>query len=201
MVISNEEELRALYGWPSGRAKSKVLTQLEKHAKNFILHSPFFVLSTHDQFGKMDASPRGGKPGFVHMLDEQTLLVPDAKGNNRVDSLVNIVETGAVGCLFLIPGIDETLRINGKAQISTKEEFLSRFSEEQNPPKACIVINIEEVFLHCAKALMRSELWKDTHRVARPYFPTMGAMLNEQLGLKKVAESQEEMVKRYQKDL
>ena len=201
MIITSKEELRELYGWPKGRAKSKVLEQLEKHSKNFILHSPFFVMSTYDQNGQSDASPRGGKAGFVKILDDRTLLIPDAKGNNRVDSLVNIVETSNIGCLFLIPGIDETLRINGKASISTNVEYISMFQEEQNPPKTCIKIAINEVFLHCAKALMRSELWKNTYRQERPGFPTIGTMLNEQIGTDTPSESQEDMVKRYKKDL
>lgn len=201
MKISSEKELRELYGWPKGRAKSKVLSQLEKHAERFIQLSPFFLMSTYDKKGQADASPRGGKPGFVKILDQHTLLIPDSKGNNRVDSLINIVETGNIGCLFLIPGIDETLRINGSAIISTDAEYLNLFSEERQPPKTCIKLAINEVFLHCAKALMRSELWKDTYRVERPGFPTMGTMLNEQLGTNNPVESQEEMVKRYSEDL
>lgn len=201
MKITNQEELRTLYGWPKGRAKIKVLKQLEKHAKNFISHSPFFVMSTYDENGNTDASPRGGQAGFVKILNDSTLLIPDAKGNNRVDSLVNIVETGNVGCLFLIPGIDETLRINGSAIISTKPAYLNLFSEEKNPPKSCIEITIHEVFLHCAKALMRSELWNPERHVKRPGFPTMGRMLNEQLNTSNPEETQEEMVKRYSKDL
>jgi len=201
MTITNQEELRALYGWPKGRAKIKILQQLEKHSINFIQHSPFFVMSTYDKSGRSDASPRGGTPGFVKILDNHTLLIPDAKGNNRVDSLVNLVETGNIGCLFLIPGIDETLRINGTAIITTKAEYLDQFPLEKNPPKTCIKISITEVFLHCAKALMRSELWKKTYHVERPGFPTMGVMLNEQLGTNNAFESQEDMVKRYKEDL
>jgi len=201
MTINNQEDLRALYGWAKGRAKDKVLTALEAHATNFLEHSPFFVLSTYDLAGKADASPRGGKPGFVKILDDKTILIPDAKGNNRVDSLVNIVETGKVGCLFLIPGIDETLRINGTAVISVDPAHIELFPDERNTPKSCIKINIEEVFLHCAKALMRSELWGETNRVERPGFPTMGVMLNEQLGTSNRIETQEEMKKRYAGDL
>ncbi|MEM6264918.1 MAG: pyridoxamine 5'-phosphate oxidase family protein [Bacteroidota bacterium] len=201
MTITNEEELRELYGWPQGRAKDKVLPELEAHARNFLLHAPFFVMSTYDQDGRVDASPRGGRPGFVQVLDNKTLLVPDAKGNNRVDSLVNIVQTGRIGCLFLVPGIEETLRINGRASISTDPQYLERFSEERNPPKSCIVIHIEEMFLHCAKALMRSDLWGDAYRMSRPEFPTMGKMLNDQLGTNKPEETQEEMFKRYTPDL
>ncbi len=201
MIISNEEELRALYGWPKGRAKSKILEKLEKHSKHFLSKSPFFVMSTYNKEGRADASPRGGVPGFVKVLDSNTVLVPDTKGNNRVDSLVNIVETGKVGCLFFIPGIDETLRINGHAIITTDSNYLELFSSMQNPPQTCLKITIDEVFLHCAKAFMRSKLWSDEYRVERPGFPTIGTMLNEQIGLKDNKESQEDMIKRYQKDL
>lgn len=201
MEITNQEQLRELYGWPRGRAKIKVLQSLEKHAINFIEQSPFFVMSTYDSNGRTDASPRGGKPGFVKILDDNTLLVPDSKGNNRVDSLINIVETGNIGCLFLIPGIDETLRINGTAFITNDQKYIDLFPEEKNIPKSCIKIEISEVFLHCAKALMRSKLWKDTNRVNRDDFPTMGRMLNEQLGTNNPEETQEEMVERYKPDL
>ena len=201
MEIKNEEDLRHLYGWPKGRAKSKVLSQLEKHSRNFIDKSPFFVLCSYDRTGRADASPRGGKPGFVRVLDHNTLIVPDSKGNNRVDSLINIVETGRIGCLFLIPGIEETLRINGTAIISTQKEYIDLFLKERNPPKTCIVISVDELFLHCAKALLRSELWNDTFKMARPEFPTMGRMLKEQLGANGPEESQEDMLKRYSRDL
>jgi len=201
MIISNEKELRKLYGWPKGRAKTKVLTELEKHSNHFINCSPFLVISTFNSKGRSDVSPRGGKPGFVKILDSNTLLIPDSKGNNRVDSLINIVETSSIGCLFFIPGIDESLRINGNAVISVKNEELELFSEMQNKPKSCLRISIQEVFLHCAKAFMRSKLWSPTYRVERPGFPTIGKMLNDQLQLNRKEESQEEMVKRYQNDL
>ena len=201
MYINSEEELRKLYGWPKGRAKNKVLTRLEKHSKHFITSSPFLVISTFNSKGNADASPRGGNPGFVKILDDQNILIPDAKGNNWVESLVNIVASGSVGCLFMIPGINETLRLNGKAKISTASKHLDLFSEDKIPPKTCIKVQIEEVFLHCAKAFMRSKLWEDDFRQTRPGFPTMGTMLNDQLGLPQDGESQEEMEKRYQADL
>ena len=201
MTITNEAQLRELYGWPKGRAKTKVLDQLEKHSIHFINKSPFFVLSTYDKNGKVDASPKGGVPGFVHVLDTNTILIPDTKGNNRVDGLVNIVETGGVGCLFLIPGIDETLRINGTAIITTDQAYLSLFADMQNKPKTCLKINVEEVFLHCAKAFMRSKLWSEDYKQSRPGFPTIGKMLNEQIGLDRKEELQEEMVERYKGDL
>jgi len=201
MRIENEEQLRALYGWPAGRAKIKVLPSLEKHAKHFISRSPFLVMSTYDKAGRSDASPRGGAPGFVLATDNQTLLLPDAKGNNRVDSLVNIVETRKIGMLFFIPGIDETLRINGSAHIDTDPTLLAKFSALKNPPISCLVIKVEESFLHCAKALMRSKLWSQEIQLARNEFPTMGRMLNEQLGTNKKEETQAEMKARYEPDL
>jgi len=109
-------------------------------------------MSTYDKAGRSDASPRGGAPGFVYIQDEHTLLLPDSKGNNRVDSLVNIVETGKIGLLFFIPGVDETLRINGSAEVNTDHELLEHFSTLKNPPISCLKINVEESFLHCANS-------------------------------------------------
>lgn len=201
MKIQNQEQLREIYGWPKGRAEKKVLNSLEKHARNFIQKSPFFILSSYDKAGRADASPRGGNTGFVFIEDDNHLIIPDSKGNNRVDSLINIVETGKIGLLFLIPGVDETLRINGDAEIRTDEKYLELFPNEKNQPKSFIYLTINEVFLHCAKALMRSELWNAENRIPRDQFPTMGRMLNEQLGTNNPLETQEEMVKRYTPDL
>ena len=201
MKVTTQEALRELYKWPEGRAGKKVIFRLEKHCKNFISKSPFCVLATSDEKGRMDSSPRGGSPGFIHVLDDNTLVIPDSKGNNRVDSLVNIVETGRVGMLFLIPGIEETLRINGSAYISKSEDLISLFPNEQNRPKSCIVINIEEAFLHCAKALMRSKLWKADYSINKKDFPSMGVMLNDQLETNNRLETYEEMAERYKPDL
>ncbi len=201
MKIITQEQLRNLYKWPEGRAGKKVIFELEKHCKNFISKSPFLVMSTTDRGDKMDSSPRGGTPGFVHILNSTTLIIPDSKGNNRVDSLVNIIETGRIGMLFLIPGIEETLRINGSAYISDDNDFIELFPNEKNRPKSCIVVTVEEVFLHCAKALMRSNLWKDDFRIDKKDFPSMGIMLNDQLGTNKPVETYEEMTARYKPDL
>ena len=201
MHIESEEQLREIYGYPKGRAKNKQLSSLERHSTNFIEHSPFVAISTHAKSGLVDCSPRGGKPGFVKILSENCIILPDGKGNNRLDSLVNIVETGDIGCLFLIPGVDETLRVNGLARISTSIEHLGLFSNDRNPAKTCIEITIKEVFLHCAKALMRSELWSSKSKIDRSGFPTMGAMINDQLSVNDVPEKQEDMVARYVHDL
>lgn len=201
MYIQSEEKLRELYGFPKGRTKAKQLSRLEKHSRNFITLSPFILVSTYNQTGGLDCSPRGGPAGFVLELRDDCLLIPDSKGNNRLDSLVNIVETGKIGCLFLIPGVDETLRINGEAKISVSPYHLSRFADWKNPPKSCIEVEIKEVFLHCAKALMRSKLWEQDSQIDRSELPTMGRMINDQLSVEDEPESQEQMVARYRKDL
>ena len=201
MKIENESQLRELYGYPKGRAKDKVLNHLEKHAINFVKTSPFLVMSTSSIDGKQDASPRGGNQGFVKVIDDKTLVIPDAKGNNRVDSISNIIETHRIGLLFLIPGVDETLRINGSAFLSTKSSYLNLFIEENNPPKACVVVSVEASFLHCAKAFMRSRLWEASEQINRDTFPTMGQMLKDQLGTKETPETREAMIERYNKDL
>jgi len=201
MILESAEQLRALYGFPTGRAKDKQLSELEKHSINFIRHSPFVVLSTHDKDGRADASPRGGAPGFVRVQGTDTLLIPDAKGNDRIDSMINIVETGRVGLLFLLPGVDETLRVNGRAQVTTDPELLALFADERHPPKTCIRITVDEVFLHCAKALMRSKLWSLEVQIDRKDFPSMGQMLNDQIGIDEQPETQASMVARYQSDL
>ena len=201
MEINGEGDLRSLYGFAKGRSKDKQLSSLEKHANNFIAHSPFVAISTYSENGLADCSPRGGAPGFVKVIDQSHLVIPDAKGNNRLDSIVNILHTGGIGCLFLIPGVDETLRVNGTARISSEGRYLDLFVGESNPPKTCIEVTIKEVFLHCAKALMRSKLWDPEAQIDRADFPTIGTMLRDQLSLSEKPESQEEMVKRYQKDL
>ncbi len=201
MMINSESQLREIYGYPKGRARVKVLTSLEKHSIYYITHSSFIVMSTVDESGRMDASPRGGDPGFIKILNNQKIIIPDFKGNNRIDSLTNIIETGIIGILFLIPGIDETLRINGKAQVTTSENYLTHFSDLDKPPISCTVVSIEEIFLHCAKAFMRSKLWDEKFFLQPADFPSIGQMLKDQLNHADEAETREEMIKRYQKDI
>ena len=128
-------------------------------------------------------------------------MIPDSNGNPRLDRLVNIIETGKIGCLFLIPGVDETLRINGRAWINTSECYLNMSSDETNPPKSVIEIEVKEVFLHCAKALMRSRLWDSSSIMDRLSLPTMGKMINDQLGDSSKPETQEAMIERYTESL
>jgi PPOX class probable FMN-dependent enzyme len=194
-------DLRSLYAAPTERAQRKEIRHLDPHCRRFIALSPFVVLASADDANRCDASPRGGNPGFVKVLDDTTLLVPDAPGNNRLDTLQNIQASGRIGLLFLVPGVDETLRVNGRARVSADPEHIRRCTTERRAPKIVIEVKAEEVFLHCAKALMRSTLWGEANRIARSALPTMGQMLAEQTGLELAAETQEEMVARYQKDL
>ncbi|WP_142785808.1 MSMEG_1061 family FMN-dependent PPOX-type flavoprotein [Changchengzhania lutea] len=201
MNITNANQLRDLYGFPSGRAKDKSQTKLDKHSINFINHAPFLVMSTCNKSNKMDTSPRGGAVGFVKVLNATQIIIPDAKGNNRLDSLCNILDNNSVGLLFFIPGVDETLRLNGKAQISINDDYLKHFKNDSKPPKSVIIISVEEVFLHCAKAFMRSSLWDGASKIDRSEFPTMGQIFKDQLESKEPAETREAMIKRYKKDL
>ena len=199
-MIRTIEELYLLYPEPKERALKKQLSRLDRHCKRFIELSPFVVIATGNASG-FDASPRGGEPGFIKVADDLTLMIPDSPGNNRLDSLKNIIESGRVGLLFLIPGVDETLRINGAAHVSVDAEKLQLFASEKRAPKVVIEVTIEEAYLHCAKAFMRSKLWADESRRERSVLPTMGQMIQEQIGSSGSPESQEEMVARYAQDL
>jgi len=201
MNITSVDALRALYATPGERAVKKQLSSLDRHCRRFIELSPFLVLATAGATGTMDASPRGGVPGFIKLRDECTLLVPDAPGNNRLDSLENILATGRVGLLFLVPGIDETLRVNGSAVLSQAADDLALCTDDRRVPKVVVRVTVQEAYLHCAKALMRSRLWSPESHVDRSLLPTLGQMINDQTGIQAPAETQEEMVKRYSPDL
>ena len=200
-MIDTKESLRSLYPVAKERSVKKQLAHLDKHCLRFIELSPFVVLASGGTEGHLDASPRGGAPGFVKAPDSHTLLIPDAPGNNRLDTLENIIGTGRLGLLFLIPGVDETLRINGKARLTDEIYLLERFKDEKRAPKLLIEVKVEDAYLHCAKALMRSRLWSPESRVERTVLPTMGQMLNDQTGIHAPVETQEQMVERYRPDL
>lgn len=199
--IRSLNELRAIYAQPKERALKKQLSVLEAHSRRFIGLSPFFVIATAGTQGMPDASPRGGAPGFVKVLDDRTLLIPDSRGNNRLDSMHNIIETGKAGLIFIIPGVDETLRINGRAWLSRDPAHLAPFAGEQNPPKLALCVSTDEVYLHCAKAFMRSKLWAAEAQLPRSSLPTIAEMIRDQTGLGGPVETQEQMVARYKADL
>ncbi|MFZ9406168.1 MAG: pyridoxamine 5'-phosphate oxidase family protein [Burkholderiaceae bacterium] len=200
-MITSLEALRALYPAPGERAVRKELASLETHSLNFIARSPFLVIATSDAEGALDASPRGGDPGFVKVIGTTELMIPDAPGNNRIDSLQNIVQTGQVGLIFMIPGIDETLRINGRAHLSDQIEDLRACADAKREPRLVIRVQVRQVYMHCAKAFMRSRLWQDSARQERGNLPNLGQIIRDQTGLQVAPETQEQMIARYQSDL
>jgi PPOX class probable FMN-dependent enzyme len=202
--IETEQQLRDLYGEPKGRAVLKQIARLETHSKRYLSLSPFCLLATHGSNGGTDVSPRGEGPGFVHVLDDTTIALPDRPGNNRIDSFRNIVANPNVGLIFLIPGVNETLRINGHAEIRTDADLLARFEVQGKLPKSVLVISIDEVFLHCAKALIRSGLWDVSRQIDRSDLPTMSTMIRDMSGDTEGAvaeENHEEMMARYKGQL
>jgi uncharacterized protein len=199
-AISTETELRALHPAPKERTLRKQLDRLDRHCRRFIELSPFVVMATADAEGHMDATPRGGEPGFVGAADERTLLLPDRPGNNRLDSLSNLTEHPEIGLLFMIPGVDETLRVNGAAELLTDAELAEPFRVGRRAPVVVLRITVREAYLHCAKALMRSRLWSAEAQIDRAELPTLGQMLRDQTG-SGAAESQAAMIARYQGEL
>jgi PPOX class probable FMN-dependent enzyme len=180
-TITSLTALRTAYSQASERAQKKELPHLDQHATRFIGLSPFVVLASGGHSGDLDASPRGGEPGFVKVLDPHTLLMPDSPGNNRLDTLENIVATGHLGLLFMVPGFDETLRVNGRAVLSTHPTDLKACADARRTPVVAIRVTIESAYLHCAKAFMRSQLWDATRHLDRAVMPTMGEMLRDQI--------------------
>ncbi len=183
----NESELRKLYPSPVERARLKTLRKLDRHCVNFIARSPFLCLGTSSDRGA-DCTPRGDEPGFVHVLDDATLAIPDWPGNNRLDSFSNILANPQVALLFFIPGVQETLRVNGAAEITTNPELMNRWERNGKRPRAVVVVTVREAFLHCGKALIRSRLWQDDYKIERSELPPYGRMLKDQVETTETAE-------------
>ena len=175
--IQSVEELRQIYPAPKGPTIEKTLDALAKHCRNFIAHSPLLLLGTDG-----DVSPRGDDPGFVQVADDNTLIIPDRKGNSRVDSLLNILSNPTIGILFLVPGMDVTLRIRGEASITKDPELLAPFALNGRPPATAMVVTVKEAFLHCGKALIRSDIWNPEVQVADGVFPPTGQMYADHMG-------------------
>ena len=175
--IASEQALRALHAPPSELVKKKCVDRLDTHCRDFIALSPFLVLGTANAAGQADVSPRGDPPGFVKVLDDKTLLIPDRPGNNLLDSLSNIVANPEVGLLFVIPGFDETLRVNGRAEVVRDPALLAPLAIDGKPVKVGIRVSVREVYLHCAKSFRRARLWDPAARVPRQTLPTLAKMV------------------------
>ena len=177
-------DLATIYPKPTPRVIAKARPAIDSHAKKFIGMSPFCVLATSGADGSVDASPRGGNPGFVGVTGANSLLMPDRSGNNRIDSFRNIVEgSGFVHLVFFVPGIDETLRVGGRGKLSADPELLATMIEFGKPPRAVLRIEVDEVYFHCGKALMRSKLWSGETRVERTVMPSIAEVIHDQTGL------------------
>jgi len=182
MALDTLAKLRQVYRPPAARAGLKVLDHLDLHCRKFIALSPFYVISSARADGRADASPRGDPPGsLAHVLDARTLLLPDRPGNRQVDTLLNLLERPYVGLVFFVPGLTETLRVNGRAEISTQAELLQPLAIKGKLPISVLKVTVEEAFLHCAKALIRARLWEPDAQVERSCFPTYGRVLADQI--------------------
>lgn len=173
-TIDSAQALDAIYSKPAKRVMEKVTDTITAPGRDFIKASPFLILATAGDDG-IDCSPKGDAPGFVQLLDDRTLLIPDRPGNNRIDGLKNIITNAKVGIIFMVPGANETFRVNGRAEISVDPALLARCRAQDKPPRAVIVVTVEEAFSHCPKALVRSHLW-DAATAGRPQgVPTLGS--------------------------
>jgi uncharacterized protein len=177
-------DLATIYPVPSPRVIAKARPEIDAHAKKFIAMSPFCVLATSGSDGSVDASPRGGNPGFVSVAGPNLLLMPDRSGNNRIDSFRNIVEgSGLLQLIFLVPGIDETLRVGGTGRLSAEPDLLAAMEEFGKLPRAVLSISVHEAYFHCGKALMRARLWSPQSRVDRSVFPSISQVIHDQTKL------------------
>jgi PPOX class probable FMN-dependent enzyme len=175
--INSAAELEALYGLPSGAAVAKEIDRLNGPYRAFIEKAPFLALASAGA-GGLDCTPRGDPAGsFVRIVDDRTLMIPDRRGNNRIDTLRNIIEDPRVGLLFLIPGVGETLRVNGRAYITTDPALCATFEMQRQMPKSIIVVQIDRVYFQCTKALVRSKLWDPAAQVPRTALPSVGELV------------------------
>ncbi|MBP7452757.1 MAG: pyridoxamine 5'-phosphate oxidase family protein [Ottowia sp.] len=205
-MITSTAELRQLYPQATARSRAKQLDRLDETMCRFIAQAPLCVLATAGDIAQdalLDASPRGGRPGFVQVADAQTLLIPDATGNNRLDTLENLLADPRIGLLFLIPGVNEVLRVNGRASLRDEAALVQRFAqpEARALPKLVIEVAVREAYLHCPKALMRSSAWAADGRLAQGSFPSMNSMLRTQLGADLVPETEAQAQARYAEQL
>ena len=196
--ISTIEALRALYGPPGVRSVQKEMPRLDAHAKAFLARSPFVLIGSSAPGKLPDVSPKGDERGFAAVIDDTHIAIPDRPGNKRLDTYENVLANPMVGLLFLLPGMDETLRVNGTAEIRIDDDLLDRCAHDGKRPLSVLLVEAREVYFHCAKAFMRSKLWDAGQQIDRATMPTLGAMLKDQIGLSgEVQDIDREMVERY----
>ena len=176
-LIATEAQLRAVLGHPSQRALDKQIDTLDEHCRAFIAASPFVLLATGDAAGNMDVSPKGDPAGFVHVLDDSTLAIPDRPGNRRADTLRNLIQNPHLGLLFMVPGQEQTLRVNGDAVIARDRWLREKMAVGGKVPELALVLTVKEVFFHCAKCVVRSHLWDSAEWPSHESVPTLAAAL------------------------
>ncbi|WP_374199598.1 pyridoxamine 5'-phosphate oxidase family protein [Glycomyces sp. YM15] len=188
--ISSHEGLRAIYRTPDSTdiAVRKELERLDGHCRSFIARSPFVLIGSSDGEGNADVTPKGDRPGFALVLDDRTIAIPDRPGNNRLDTLENVVVNPAVGLLFVVPGMNETLRVSGEARVTVDADLRERTAVEGKPAISVLVVEVKSAYMHCAKAFMRSKLWKTESWPDRAALPTLGRILRDQLAVDGTAE-------------
>lgn len=202
--IGTHDELRSIYKTPEANAGSirKELRKLDGHCRSFIARSPFVLIGSSDGRGNADVTPKGDRPGFVAILDDSTIAIPDRPGNNRLDTLENIILNPAVGLLFLIPGMNETLRVNGEAGITTDQALRERLAVDGKLPQSVVVVTVKAAYMHCAKAFMRSDLWKPESWPDRASLPTLGQILRDQMAVDQSAvETDRRLVEAYKQTM
>ena len=199
--ISSIEQLRESYPPKVTRATTKEIAKLDQHCRDYLALSPFMMIGTQNKDGLGDVSPRGDFPGFVKVIDDTTITIPDRPGNNRLDTLSNIFENPNVGLIFLIPGVKETLRINGKAEIRDDEDLMALCEVNGKLPRIIIKVHIETAYMHCAKALMRSRLWDPAAQIERNQLPSMSEWMQAHNTIEVAPESSEAMEERYANQL
>ncbi|TXK83706.1 pyridoxamine 5'-phosphate oxidase family protein [Paenibacillus sp. N3.4] len=176
-ILKSEEEIRDIVGFSSEVVKQKAIHHLDKHCRDFIAMSPLLFLSTSDEYGHCDVSPRGDASGSVLILNDHYLVIPERPGNRRIDSIRNLLTNPHVGLLFIIPGLKETLRVNGRAYVIKDDEILEQMTAHDKKPLLCIAVEVEECFIHCAKAFMRSGVWDSTTWQAEEHLPSVPTIL------------------------
>lgn len=191
-TIATEEELREIVGYPREVVLRKEISLLDEHCRQFISKSPFLMMATADAAGLCDVSPRGDTPGFVKVLDEQHLVIPERPGNRRVDSMSNILANPRVGLIFVIPGLKETLRVNGQACITRDPELLEQMVVKGNTPAVAIGVRVEQCFLHCAKAFIRSGLWEPETWLGDEQLPVPAEILSAHAKMPEVTKKEVE---------
>lgn len=194
-VITTEQELRNLMGYPSDIVTRKTINHIDAHCRSFIEKSPFITIATSDQKGNFDVSPKGDPAGFVKILSDKTLAIPDRPGNKKADTLTNIIQNPAVGLIFLIPGVKETLRVNGEAKIVTDKRVLDLLACQGKAPALAIIVTVKEAFMHCAKCIIRSNLWTQTSDAEKHTLPTLAEALVDHGKLEISSKELDQMIK------